>query len=85
MKRNDFHQAALEIRILVNIVAKMARRDLEQRLDASGIGVGALPFSVMRLLSYHPYTISELSRKMILKPATLVPAIDALERQGFQR
>jgi DNA-binding MarR family transcriptional regulator len=37
----------------------------------------------MRLLSHHQHTSSELSRKMNLDPATLVPVIDALERHGY--
>lgn len=80
---DEFHRRALEIRILINILAKMTKQELEKRLEAYSVDVGALPFSAMRLLSYQDSTISELSRKMMLKPATLVPVIDALERRGL--
>lgn len=81
MESDDLQRATLEIRILASVIAKLAKRDLEQRLNVHGIG--ALPYTIMRLLSYQDHTISELSRKMVLKSATLVPAVDALERAGL--
>jgi DNA-binding MarR family transcriptional regulator len=45
--------------------------------------LSALQHTLLRLLSHRPYTSSELSRKLHLDPATLVPVIDALERQGL--
>lgn len=77
------HHAALELRVLAGIVTKLARRDLERRLDACGVDLGGLSFGVLRLLTHRAYTSSELSRQMMLTPATLVPAVDALERDGF--
>lgn len=74
---------ALELRVLAGIVTKLARRDLERRLDACGVDLGALSFGVLRLLSLREATSSELSRRMMLTPATLVPAVDVLERDGF--
>jgi DNA-binding MarR family transcriptional regulator len=84
MQDQELAATTLEVRILCSIIVKAARRSLEERLAASGVeGVGALQFGVLRLLSYQQFTISELSRRMNLKPATLVPVVDALERQGL--
>jgi DNA-binding MarR family transcriptional regulator len=74
---------ALEIRILMSIGAKLAARDLEQRLLAQGLPISSLQHGILRLLQQQQFTSSELSRKLTLTPATLVPAVDALERHGF--
>jgi MarR family transcriptional regulator for hemolysin len=83
MEDNQFYNTISEIRILTSVVTKIAGRDLEQRLDAHGIGISGLQHGVMRLLSHKDYTISELSRKFLLNPSTLVPAVDSLERKGL--
>ena len=79
----ELHATALEIRILVAVAAKIGGRSLEQRLQAQGIPISGMQYGMLRLLSHQQYTISELSRRMLLAPATLVPAVDGLERQGF--
>jgi DNA-binding MarR family transcriptional regulator len=83
MERDELSLVATEIRILTTIVAKLAKRDLEFRLQSCDLDLGALSYGVMRLLSCHEQTISELSRQMQLAPATLVPVVDALERDGL--
>jgi DNA-binding MarR family transcriptional regulator len=83
MNDEDLYTTALEIRILAGILAKIAGRSLEQRFHAHGIPISSLQHGVMRLLCQHSYTSSELSRKMHLDPATLVPVVDALERHGY--
>ena len=72
-----------DIRLLILMVIKTSMRDLDRRLEASGTGISGLQFGVMRLLSHESATISELSGRMLLAPATLVPVVDALERKGF--
>ncbi len=83
MTNEEFYAAAIEIRILAAIVNKMAMRDLEQRLEAHNAGVSGLQYGVLQFLRHHNGTISELSRKMMLAPATLVPVVDALEQKGL--
>lgn len=83
MKNDELYAIALEIRILGSIVSKFIRQDLEQHLQASGARVGALPYGVMHILRHEEMTLTELSRKMSLEPATLVPVIDALESNGL--
>lgn len=80
---DELHLTALELRILAGIVAKIAGRALEQRLHEQGIAISGLQYGLMRLLVRQQHTISELSRTMLLTPATLVPAVDTLERHGL--
>jgi len=77
------YPAALEIRILSGLIAKVARRSLEARLEAHGLPLGMLAYGVLRLLNLKEQTLGEMSHRMSLRPATLVPVIDALERQGL--
>lgn len=83
MTDNQFYTSVNEIRILVALVTKIAGRDLEQRLEEHGAGISGLQHGILRMLSFKDYTISELSRKFLLNPSTLVPAVDSLERKGF--
>jgi len=80
---NEQFARTLEVRVLAIIVNKLTAASLEQRLQAHGAPVTVMQYEVMRLLSYHAYTISELSRKIRADPATLVPVIDALERHNL--
>jgi len=85
MSAEELYPIALELHILAGMLVKMGKRDLEQRLDSYGLCIGSLPFSILRLLSHGERTISELGRHMMIAPATLVPVIDALEREGLVR
>lgn len=76
-------QLAVEIRILSLFVAKMAMRDMEQRINTVLPGVSPLQMGIMRLLAHEQYTLSELSARMMHTPSTLVPAVDKLEREGL--
>ena len=83
MNEDELCATAVEVRVLAAIVNKMAIRDLEQRLEACNAGVSCLQYGVLQFLRHHHGTISELSRKMMLAPPTLVPVVDALEQKGL--
>ncbi len=72
-----------EVRTLILLVGKTVMRDLDRRLEASGVGISGPQYGVLRLLSQESATITELSSRMLLSPATLVPVVDTLERKGF--
>ena len=69
-----------ELRALMGILLKMTRANTEQRLaehEISGLQLG-----VMHALTFDgSATLSELSRKFILDPSTLVPVVDGLEKK----
>lgn len=79
----ELYGTAFQVRVMTSMITKLATRDLEQRLLTYAAGVSALQYGVLRLLSHEQQTISELGRKMMLSPATLVPVVDALERQAL--
>jgi DNA-binding MarR family transcriptional regulator len=80
---DEFGGRAEEIRTLIALISKCIMRDLDRRLEASGAGISGPQFGVMRLLSQESATISELSSRLMLAPATLVPVVDTLERKGL--
>jgi DNA-binding MarR family transcriptional regulator len=83
MHDEELFATALEIRILTKIMIQIATRSQEQHLQAHGASCSTLQHGIMRQLYHHQYTSSELSRRMYIDPATLVPVVDALERQGY--
>lgn len=85
MSDHDVYSDALEVLILSAIIAKDGRQDTEQRLRAFGADVTAPQYRLLRQLQQGRYTIKELSRVMMVEPATLVPMVDTLERHGLVR
>ena len=84
MEQSDGIQQAQEVRIMAAVITKIARHSIEQRLNAAEVGIGALPFGVLHVIHRgKAETIKDLSEIMMLSPATLVPAVDALEREGL--
>ncbi len=83
MRSDEFTKTVYEIRLLSALLARLLKQDLEHHLDACGARMGALQYTVLRLVGHESQTISELSRKMMIESATLVPVVDALERSGW--
>jgi len=80
---SDIKSATIEIHIMARIIAKVATEALEKKLTQEGIDLTPLQFHILGMLSHHPFTIAELSRKLTLDPSTLVPTVDALERKAY--
>ncbi len=83
MTADELHKLSREIRILLAVITKIATTSFEQQLAQCDFGVSSLQYGLLRTLHFHPYTLSELSRKFVLDPSTLVPVVDALERKGL--
>lgn len=77
---DQLRQSVHEIRVLMAMAAKTMARELEQYLESQGLPLTGLQYGVLRILRHQRHTLSELSAKMMLKPATLVPVVDALEK-----
>ncbi len=80
---NKFFMKTVEIRILAAMIARLAGRSLEERFSAQHLQISGLQYGIMRTLNTQSYTLSELSRKFVLDPSTLVPVIASLERKGL--
>jgi DNA-binding MarR family transcriptional regulator len=83
MNQDEFNVIAREIHILFTLTTKILINSVEQHLNECGIGVNGLQYGLMHMLKRQPYTLSELSKKFLLDPSTLVPVVDTLERKGL--
>lgn len=83
VRDDSLYRDALEVLILTAVIAKEARQDTEQRLKGFGVDVTGPQYRLLRQLQRGRSTIKELSRSMMVEPATLVPMVDTLERHGF--
>lgn len=71
-----------ELRALMWTIAKQSRQAVEQQVQSEGIEMSWLQQGVLRVLHHEgEQTISELSKKFMCDPSTLVPSVDALERK----
>ena len=64
---------------------KPIRKDVERRLVSVGPGVTMLQCGILRHLEHAPLTINKLAQRMMIKPPSLVGAVDVLERDGYLR
>jgi MarR family transcriptional regulator, transcriptional regulator for hemolysin len=62
---------------------KPIRKDVERRLISVGPGLTMLQCGILRHLEHATLTINELAQRMMIKPPSLVGAVDALERDGY--
>lgn len=83
MADGDLERITRHVSAFTAIIARMAHASFEQRLSESDLGVSPVQFGVMRSLCRGHLTISELSRKFVVDPSTLVPVVDSLERKGY--
>ncbi len=73
----------IETRVLFNWMFKMVIRDLDEHLRQQAIPLSGLQYGVLRVLWHGTLSLSELSQRMLLSSATLVPVVDALVKQGY--
>jgi DNA-binding MarR family transcriptional regulator len=70
-----------KIRFLCSIITKIARADLQTRLDNQDSGIGAIEHGVLRHLSRGVASMAEISRLMGVAPSTLVYVVDGLVKK----
>jgi DNA-binding MarR family transcriptional regulator len=81
--QKQFFMKTVEIRILAGILVRATHRAIEERLSSANAEISGLQYGILRSLSHESDTSSELSRKFVLDPSTLVPVIDTLVRKGL--
>lgn len=81
--RDDLVASARQLRALCAILTRVARQDLEARLQASDEDIRALEHAVLRHVARGSTTLADISRAMMAAPSTLLSVIDALERKGW--
>lgn len=75
---------AIEVRLLAGLLTRLAREAAERLLHDVGLRHWA-QHATLALLRDGPLTSRELSYRLHLEPATLVPIVDALEVAGLLR
>ncbi|MEW6295224.1 MAG: MarR family transcriptional regulator [Candidatus Diapherotrites archaeon] len=83
MGKNEFEDDAMKLKMLAGIMGRLAMHNLKKRLEAEKIEVNPLGLGVLKIISSNDFTISELSQKLFIASATLVPVIDCLEKDGL--
>ncbi|MEO8394696.1 MAG: MarR family transcriptional regulator, partial [Chloroflexota bacterium] len=81
--KKDFFMMTVEIRILASVLTRIASRSVEERFNAHNADISGMQYGILRTLAHQSFTLSELSRRFVVDPSTLVPVIDALERKGL--
>jgi DNA-binding MarR family transcriptional regulator len=71
------------IRSLCSAITKIARADLQSRLDGHDFGIGAIEHGVLRHLSRGVTSMAEISRMMGVAPSTLVYVVDELVKKNL--
>jgi DNA-binding MarR family transcriptional regulator len=83
MNPDELQAATIELRTLTGILVKVARQDINQRLANAGVEISSLQYGILFILDGHTRTLSELSPLMVRDPATLLHAVDSLEKKGL--
>lgn len=73
------------IRSLCSVITKIARADLQSRLESHDSGISAIEHGVLRHLSHGITSMAEISRLMGVAPSTLVYVVDGLVRKKLVR
>ena len=83
MNPDELQTATIELRTLTGILVKVARQDINQRLANAGVEISSLQYGILFILNGHSRTLSELSPLMARDPATLLQAVDNLEKKAL--
>lgn len=70
-----------KIRFLCSVITKVARADLQTRLENHDSGISAIEHGVLRHLSRGVASMAEISRLMGVAPSTLVYVVDGLVKK----
>src|SRR5579863_9916256 len=70
-----------KIRFLCSVITKIARADLQTRLEDLDSGISAIEHGVLRHLSRGVASMAEISRLMGVAPSTLVYVVDGLTKK----
>lgn len=83
MPETDLIQIANEIYTYSALLLKFFNQSLEERLQSSDVTISSLQYNILRMLQSETLTISTISQRMGMDPASLVRIMDTLERKGL--
>lgn len=70
-----------QLRFFCAAITKIARADLQSRLEREGCEIGAIEHGLLRHLSHGITSMAEISRMMGVAPSTLVYVVDGLVKR----
>jgi DNA-binding MarR family transcriptional regulator len=79
----DLLKSALATRIFAAYIAGRAAKELEAALSGNAFGLTNTAIPLLHALRQGEKTMAEISRQIPIAPSTLVPLVDALEREGL--
>ncbi|NDJ60761.1 MAG: MarR family transcriptional regulator [Chloroflexi bacterium] len=79
----DLRTMTIDVRLLAAVIARRMSGASREQLQAKGITLSGLQHAILRSLERQPMTSSDLSRRFVLDPSTLVPVITTLESKGL--
>jgi DNA-binding MarR family transcriptional regulator len=70
---------------LLYTLVRQAKADIEARFAAARVGVTPLQYGVLCAARNGKVTLNEMARTFVMRPPSLVPAVNFLERGGLIR
>ena len=76
---------AIQIKALCTAFVKLVNHDIELNLRKAKIEINIGALIPLMIIQHTPITVQELSKRILVAPATLIPIIDDLEKKGLIR
>lgn len=73
--------AAYEVQKLLWTLMKRIRNDMEEELVQHKAGITVLQYSILKKLAAGHKTLQELAGDLMMRPPSILPSIDVLEKQ----
>lgn len=67
----------------LHAIMHLAKADMEKKFAKANIGITPLQFAVLALTKDKPITMNEIAHHLNFKAPSLVPAVDALEKNNL--
>ncbi|HTL39486.1 MAG TPA: MarR family transcriptional regulator [Methylomirabilota bacterium] len=74
-------QQSQVFRSLLYGLVKQAKVDIERRFAKAGIKITPFQYGLLGLIKDRPATLAEMAKKLGIRPPSIVPYLDALEKE----
>ncbi len=73
----------IELHILFGVITRTIAQSIHSFLGEKAVDISGLQYGILRILNMEKMTLSDLSRRMLLDPSTLVPSVEGLVKRGL--
>ncbi|MBW2964894.1 winged helix DNA-binding protein [Candidatus Woesearchaeota archaeon] len=81
MTGKEYQKLAFKLKMLSVLAVKTVRHDIVERLKQENMEISYLAFKVIREMGRGETTLKDLSGRMMLAPASLVPVVEGLVKK----